>query len=277
MKSKKIVLSIFCVIALMFLLTGCRSLEMYEKGDFRYQEDDSGDEPYIVIYGLSSTGMQKKDIVIPTEINNIPVKQFGAHYMWGRRDGKFESAHLEKMFMQSNVSNSSTRMYEWCYFLKKIIYIPTDISLDNIEQLNENLESRTKGHQTEPYDSFFYFYSDADQRIVSLKICNGSQEIGNNFADLQYNYNYENSPNSGVYWLDDYDNELISYMPINPEREGFSFLGWYTDSECTNEWDFTNDQIPKKEYELTNDSDDAYTYYKYYYNKTNLYAKWLSR
>jgi len=178
------------------------------------------------------------------------------------------------MFLQSNIDTYCRSMYAFCPFLTKIIYVPTNISSDNANLCFFDSSGII------PDAAFLYFYSDTNTRTVYIGVYSESYPwFHNNFANLQYNYNYEDSPNSGVYWLDDYDDELISYIPINPEREGFIFLGWYTDAECTNEWDFSSDRIPKKIYEFIDDddSDDAYTHYNYYYNKTELYAKWLSR
>jgi len=277
MKYKKIVSTIFLVIISMFLLIGCKSqqtdspkIEITEK-DLNYYKHDT----FITINGLSSTGKQKKNIVIPHDIDGLPVEKFGSSslFSFGYDKGKFESAKLEKMFLQSDIYTCCRSMYTFCPFLTKIIYIPTDISSDNAY-----LCGLTYNGEIVPDAAFLYFYSDTNTRTVNIIVNNAhNPRFYDNFANLQYNYNYEDSPNSGVYWLDDYDDELISYIPVNPEREGFIFLGWYTDAECTNEWDFSSDRITKKIYELTDDSDDSYTYYNYYYNKTELYAKWLSR
>jgi len=278
MKNKKIVLSIFLVMILMFLLTGCSVFS--EPSESWVTEDDLVYENYdkfVTIYGLSSTGKQKKDIVIPSSIDGVPVEGFGrgTFFFLGYSMGKFESVKLEKMFLQSDIDICCSSMYAFCPFLTKIIYVSTDISSHNA-----HLCSFDSAGETIPDAAFLYFYSETNTRTVNIRVDSTyDPRFYSNFADLQYNYNYEDSPNSGVYWLDDYDDELISYIPVNPEREGFIFLGWYTDAECTNEWDFSSDRIPKKIYEFIDDddSDDAYTNYNYYYNKTELYAKWLSR
>lgn len=31
--------------------------------------------------------------------------------------------------------------------------------------------------------------------------------------------------------------------PETPQREAFTFTGWYRDSECTDRWDFENDTV----------------------------------
>ena len=60
MKNKKFLLTMFSVMMLMVLLTGCSSNKMCEEGDFIYKNQDS----HIIIYGLSSTGKQKKKLLI---------------------------------------------------------------------------------------------------------------------------------------------------------------------------------------------------------------------
>ena len=81
-------------------------------------------------------------------------------------------------------------------------------------------------------------------------------------------YNYDNAPNDGYYWADNYENDLIKYVPPEPEREGYTFGGWYKDKECTEKWNFENDK--------TGDNiivDSPYTS-DFEYTGTYLYAKW---
>ena len=58
-------------------------------------------------------------------------------------------------------------------------------------------------------------------------------------ANVEFMYNYENSPNEGYYWIDDIDDgEKVEIIPPKPEREGYTFGGWYCEPECENEWSF---------------------------------------
>ena len=79
-----------------------------------------------------------------------------------------------------------------------------------------------------------------------------------------YYYNYNDSPNGGYYRIDDYDGEAISFVPPTPSRDGYTFIGWYKESECINEWNFNEDIVPSKEFIEK----------EYIYKETTLYAKW---
>ena len=84
-------------------------------------------------------------------------------------------------------------------------------------------------------------------------------------ANVSFQLNYEDEVLNGYYWIDDLDNEIISVIPPDPEREEYTFEGWYKEPECLNHWDFAKDKVPAKEY----DEDGAYLY-----RETKLYAKW---
>jgi uncharacterized repeat protein (TIGR02543 family) len=71
--------------------------------------------------------------------------------------------------------------------------------------------------------------------------------------------------------VDDYDNEVISFVPKPPVRDGYEFAGWYKERECINKWDFEVDIVPKKEIIAT--SDDSLV--QYVFKETKLYAKWI--
>ena len=81
-------------------------------------------------------------------------------------------------------------------------------------------------------------------------------------------YNYDNCPNDGYYWVDSYDNELITFIPPNPEREGYIFEGWYKEEDCINKWDFNTDKTGE---ELIIEENSQYNEYPGIY----LYAKWV--
>ena len=89
-----------------------------------------------------------------------------------------------------------------------------------------------------------------------------------NIANTSFHFNYNNSPNEGYYWIDDYDyGQLITFIPPNPTREGYTFAGWYKEPECINEWIFNEDKLPEVQY---NENGDIL------FNETELYAKWLN-
>ena len=64
---------------------------------------------------------------------------------------------------------------------------------------------------------------------------------------------------------DDYDNELISFIPLDPAREGYTFGGWYKEPECLNAWNFETEIVSAKQY-----AENGYCYFE----ETKLYAKW---
>ena len=105
-------------------------------------------------------------------------------------------------------------------------------------------------------------------------------------ANIEFMYNYENAPNKGHYWIDDLETgEILSYIPSNPTRDGYTFGGWYADSECTIEYDFNVPHIKKdllegsytwqeEVYTGINTYTDYYLYYPEDY-VTYIYAKWI--
>ena len=86
-------------------------------------------------------------------------------------------------------------------------------------------------------------------------------------ANVSYMYNYENCPNDGYYWVDSYDNDLISFIPPTPKRDGYIFDGWYKEYECINEWNFSIDKVKD---EIRYIQGNKYNEYTGIY----LYAKW---
>lgn len=60
-------------------------------------------------------------------------------------------------------------------------------------------------------------------------------------ANVAYFSNYDEN---NYYYIDYYENgEEILYIPPEPQREGYSFDGWFKESACINEWDFEVDTI----------------------------------
>ena len=102
--------------------------------------------------------------------------------------------------------------------------------------------------------------------------------------NVSYQYNYEEAPNDGYYWVDNYDNALIEYIPPEPTRDGYIFDGWYKEKECINQWDFNSDKTSSSYIHYEEPDEGSTEEYKNFYNEyisthtyveTKLYAKWV--
>lgn len=89
-------------------------------------------------------------------------------------------------------------------------------------------------------------------------------------ANTSYLFNYEESPNDGYFFINDFERGgLIEDTPYEPQREGYTFGGWYKEADCINKWDFATDRLP----EATYDEDGYVTNFV----ETKLYAAWIKK
>ena len=249
MKKRWFMVALSMIVCSMFLLSGCKE-KIYTSGDFIYRVN--GDRFFLE--GLSEQGKQKETIVIPKEIDGYTVDHYTYLYGLSYR-GNFESENLRQIYIIPNVS-----MYKVnCDFmpnLNKIILIGTRNKEDELIVYSQDHSVQVYLSSIENYNDF---YSDETGclggliRYLWLSNCN-------------YFYNYDGAENDGYYWSDNYDyGEKITYVPQNPEREGYIFGGWYKEPECVNIWNFDTDTLPEAKY---NEEGEAL------YQETRLYAKW---
>lgn len=69
-------------------------------------------------------------------------------------------------------------------------------------------------------------------------------------ADVSYYLNYDEN---NYYYVDYYENGgKILYIPPEPQRDDYSFVGWFKEADCVNRWDFDADtlQIAEKMQEI---------------------------
>ena len=60
-------------------------------------------------------------------------------------------------------------------------------------------------------------------------------------ANVSYYLNYAEN---NYYYIDYYEcGEKIMYIPPEPQRDGYSFVGWFKESGCLNRWDFEVDAL----------------------------------
>ena len=85
-------------------------------------------------------------------------------------------------------------------------------------------------------------------------------------ANVVYDINYLNEEYR-YHSVDNYEyGSLIEIIPPQPEREGYTFDGWYKEPECINAWNFETDTLP--ELKLDADGNEIF-------QETALYAKWI--
>ena len=87
-------------------------------------------------------------------------------------------------------------------------------------------------------------------------------------ANTSYMFNYEGAPNDGYFFINDFGRGgLIEDTPYEPQREGYTFGGWYKEPECINKWDFAQDKLPEATYDEAGYVTD--------FMETKLYAAWI--
>ncbi len=249
---KKILMIFFIILSIIGVsfLSSCEDDNLPYKEEGYYKYYIGNDSAYVV--GLTELGMEQ-------EVLDFTAKLDGKNIVLGY---KYRLNYGTKLKFDIESEN-----------LKKIYIKEENDPRDLLERIAiyNNLNKIIK------MDTIYYcFYSDYkcqfyfNNNIVldSDENWNNSSEYHQFYANVEYNLNYDDND---IYFIDDYDNELISYIPQNPEREGYTFDGWYKESECINKWDFSLDIIKEKKW-----LNDNREYYKDQdYEKTTLYAKWI--
>ena len=231
---KKILVSMFLLV-LGLCLVGCTDepKKTYEDEYFTYSKNEYLNDDLIYLTGLTEYGKEQEVLFIPSEYNGNKVILKSNSLITTLVN--LDSEKLKKVYISEGVTN--------CGNLNVVNgYIEIIILSNNIESI--------------PDRGQIFVTDEAFERKNSKFIMP---------ANVSYKWNYEGAPNSGYYWIDDYDNELIDYIPVDPVREGYKFAGWYKETECINKWNFENDIIPAKVYNSDNE---------YQYKETILYAKW---
>lgn len=219
----------------------------YDKKD-RYTYKEKSVRSKLMIYGLSDEGEKKEIIVIPEYIEGLKVEKIGRDLLWMGAPVIIESQNLKKLFIPHNIIISddaiqSSDNLQGVFMLRHTKceeYVSTGLSIF-ITSFNYT-GSTTNFYDSDGYSDYY-------------------------FSNVSYFYNYENAPNDGYFWIDNYGyGEKIEYIPQDPVREGYEFGGWYKESECINKWDFEIDTLPQAQFD---DEEQEI------YQETKLYAKWL--
>ena len=241
-----IVLILAVTMFMLYCFAGCGIYTKEEEwGNFTVAFYKGRTTAYIT--GLTAVGQQQRFIVIPKEIDGAKVVSLG------KRTALWEPA-----------------LREWCSDSVEKIYVVSMLKMisgtfDNCPNLLKALSIYGGAAINVPHYTEVYF-----SNYVYLTI-NPTQLDDWGRANVSYFYNYDIEENYGYYWIDDWDyGSKIEFIPPEPEREGYTFGGWYKEPECINKWDFETDVLPEERTEINEDGEEEVVY-----QETKLYAKWL--
>ena len=227
--------------------------KLYESEYFIYYDNDKEEQIHIV--GLTDKGKEQEYLIIPEKINGKTVGKIGCYNkLWvndivekygDEKYAQIKSKNLKKIFLTSNVQIINAR------FIGKAI-------------------------QSLKYEGTMFILNTSSWS--GEKVYCSSYATTNKYfmANVSYFYNYENSPNDGYYWIDNYDyGEKVEFIPPVPTRAGYTFGGWYKERECINEWNFEIDRLP--DYLFNEGTPPDPENYRPIYQETKLYAKWIEQ
>lgn len=255
----KRIISLLILFILIFSLSSCSLFGERENvtvGDIIYLHVKTQSQEYYSVVGLSEEGKEKREIVIPGEVNGLEVRTIG--FLRGLKCiGSITSDNLETIYLEKYMDFCFSYFFIDCPKLKKIICLEfKDLSDDELYYAGNIGPAiiNNKGKENEEIRGLpIYIFPSKDYvECFYLSIYN--------YANVVY-YLDENT----VYYIDYYDEGKITYFPEEPIKYGYKFVGWYKEPECINKWDYENDLLP----EILKE-DDVLTF-----KVTRLYAKWV--
>ena len=238
-------------------MTSCKDKKIINKpfvnGDFIFDLLEEKDE--LTIIGLSEEGKTKETLVLPTIVEGKKVTTLGYVYIYPMTNGReeridFEGASFKNFYVHSLIEKCESRVGIAIYtsVSHANFYYPGFLSRDARGVFCSNTD---QGYTTE----------DAKKKLLEENK-NAAWPTYYNSVNVIY---YINDGTDDAFFVDDCDDSKVNVIPPDPYRDGYTFMGWYKEKECVNEFDFENEIIPKKEYDEENN---------YILKETNIYAKW---
>ena len=211
-KQKKVITIVLVVLLLLLsigMTVGCVEKDKkLETETFRYHIFDAGDHKEVFIDGLTEKGRLQKNIVIPEEIDGMPVTSLRGHS---------EAPNVRKIIVSYTVKTINTWGLSYgSFFVTNYEQFPKILYVNCLHEKSANLGEG--GYIATNAQSGYGRYLEAYQ-----------------FANIQYLFNYADAPNMNVFFIDDLEvNEKVEIIPENPKRNGYAFTGWYAEPECIN-------------------------------------------
>lgn len=248
---KKILTVLLCsifVLSVGLFFVSCNGIKEYIAGDFTYKIFANESDAHIEITGLSDNGKKKEVIVVPEEIDGLPVVAIRDRSIFGSSGvaaSKLASTELKKIYFVNTRILVDEHDFVECDNLKQIFILNVSKD-DEIGQFVFSVIQSNVYIFKDIYDIAFPHWMVKERKFP---------------ANVTYHYNYFGSPNGDCFCLDQLEiGEIIGFLPPKPTRpsvnKDYQFEGWYTEKECVNKWDFTTD--------IMYESGDL-----------DLYAKWI--
>lgn len=245
MKSKNVftIFIFMLIVAFMFSISGCNLFKRESvKDDEDYFEEDgfmylklSGDNAMMV--GVLDETYDKKEIVMPTRTTNNIIFGVGGgkgeNYVKYFITGKFKKIFLDSKYYIIENPEAFPQAEKYIFlFTTPEIYEYGFTDLDNYSSTKIRLFDMGSKiiYVPKGYVAVFNDYYGHENRFLP--------------ANVTYYYNYEDDTNNdGYYWVDNLEiGDKIFTFPSGdgiPNRNGYKFLGWCTDAECTQTVDIT--------------------------------------
>lgn len=241
------VLAILILTVLSGGIVGCTFETQYSKNLKRIFETEYfvcinyEGEDTVTILTLTDKGKEQEILVIPDKINGYKVNELGGQIrgdvFFNKPTYVVQFTHTKKIyFIKESKAPYGTMHYSFGRNIPQLVLlIPEEALLDDLKTLGSDNT---------------YSYVDKETLVKA--------NLDRSKADLCNMFFYENYENGrGMpYWIDYICENGVYVKPSNPQRTGYVFSGWYTDSDGTEEWNGEY-AIPEGETSL------------------ELYAKWI--
>ena len=172
-------ISSFIAIGCTFAFSGCTigntNKEPFQSG---YYMCRSFNDEYIDIISLSEEGKKQKFLVLPLDIDGIPVVHISDRAMWGCRETQWESDTLEKIYALKKYEVIYEDVFYGCSNLTKIIDLYAN-----------------SGLYTPPTATLYQPRIPHENRYADVE--------GAAPANVSFLWNFEDAENEGYYWIDD--------------------------------------------------------------------------
>lgn len=227
-------------------LTGCSSGEQNKKVIDENFYCKVIDENNIAIGNLK-TYPKSGAVFFPEQIDNYTVSKIGFSSGLGFGGNGYlhssgeSGAVVERCYFPHTIKEVSSDYMKLAGNLK-VFYCGEAIDLIGLDAEHRDVEIYVPA---EKYELF--------KNILSEQYFRGSLSK----ANVSYYLNYDEN---NYYYIDYCENgEKISYVPPIPQRDGYTFDGWFKEADCINQWIFDTDivQISEETQEI------------------QLYAQWL--